>query len=33
MGKNARDVYLEKYTPEINYQHLMSIYQEAIDEA
>lgn len=32
MGENARDVYLEKYTPEINYQHLMSIYQEAIDE-
>ncbi len=33
MGENARAVYLEKYTPEINYQHLMSIYQEAINEA
>lgn len=31
MGENARQVYLEKYTPEINYQILMQIYKEAID--
>jgi len=33
MGNNARVEYLEKYTPEINYKILMSIYQEAIDDA
>jgi len=33
MGQNARAEYLNKYTPEINYQQLMSIYQEAIDES
>jgi len=32
MGENARKVYQEKYTPEINYKILMQIYQEAIDE-
>ncbi len=32
MGNNARVEYLAKYTPEINYQQLMAIYQEAIDE-
>jgi len=31
MGENARQVYLEKYTPEKNYQMLMRIYKEAID--
>lgn len=33
MGRNARTEYLSKYTPEINYQQLMAIYQEAIDDA
>jgi len=32
MGENARRVYLEKYTPEINYKILIQIYQEVIDE-
>jgi glycosyltransferase involved in cell wall biosynthesis len=32
MGENARQIYDEKYTPERNYEILMSIYQEAIDE-
>ena len=31
MGRAARAEYLTKYTPEINYQQLMAIYQEAID--
>ncbi len=31
MGSNARKVYLEKYTSEVNYKMLMNIYQEAID--
>lgn len=30
MGKNARQVYLEKYTPETNYRILMKIYDKAI---
>lgn len=30
MGKNAKKVYELKYTPEINYNHLMHIYKEAI---
>ena len=32
MGKNARQVYLEKYTAEKNYETLMNIYQKAIAE-
>jgi len=32
MGNNARVEYLAKYTPEINYKMLMSIYQEVINE-
>lgn len=32
MGENARKVYEEKYTPERNYEMLMDIYQQAIDE-
>ena len=31
MSENARRVYLEKYTPEINYKILMKIYHEAIE--
>lgn len=30
MGRNARDVYNEKYTPEANYQQLMEIYQNVV---
>ena len=30
MGQAARQAYLSKYTPEINYQLLMTIYQEAL---
>jgi glycosyltransferase involved in cell wall biosynthesis len=33
MGQNARNEYLAKYTPEKNYEMLMGIYQQAIDEA
>jgi glycosyltransferase involved in cell wall biosynthesis len=33
MGKNARSVYEEKYTPETNYLQLMDIYGEAIERA
>ncbi|PKG82544.1 glycosyl transferase family 1 [Colwellia sp. 75C3] len=33
MGRNARAEYLEKYTAEKNYEMLMDIYQQAIDEA
>jgi len=33
MGDNARQEYLDKYTPEINYKILMNIYHEAIEEA
>ncbi len=29
MGENARQVYLEKYTPEMNYKMLIQIYREA----
>jgi len=32
MGENARRVYLEKYTSEINYEMLMMIYQGVIDD-
>jgi glycosyltransferase involved in cell wall biosynthesis len=31
MGQAARKVYLSKYTPEINYQLLMTIYREALE--
>ncbi len=30
MGGNARRIFLEKYTPEINYERLMSIYQDVL---
>jgi glycosyltransferase involved in cell wall biosynthesis len=30
MGRNARQEYEEKYTPEINYQQLMNIYSQAL---
>ncbi|ARS34492.1 glycosyltransferase family 4 protein [Pontibacter actiniarum] len=30
LGKNARQDYLENYTPEVNYQKLLHIYQKAI---
>lgn len=33
MGQNARNEYLDKYTPEKNYELLMGIYREAIEEA
>lgn len=33
MGMNARREYLSKYTPEINYNILMDIYKQAIEEA
>ena len=33
MGNNARKVYLEKYTPEKNYEMLMDIYQQAINDS
>jgi glycosyltransferase involved in cell wall biosynthesis len=33
MGINARNEYLSKYTPEKNYEILMDIYQQAINEA
>jgi glycosyltransferase involved in cell wall biosynthesis len=32
MGKNARQVFLEKYSANKNYEILMDIYQKAIDE-
>ena len=32
MGLNARQVYEEKYTPELNYRQLISIYEMAIDQ-
>lgn len=32
MGNNARQTYLDEYIPEKNYQQLINIYQEAIDE-
>ncbi len=31
MGLNARRVYEEKYTPEVNYRQLMAIYDQAIE--
>ncbi len=31
MGLNARRVYEEKYTPEVNYRLLMAIYGQAIE--
>jgi glycosyltransferase involved in cell wall biosynthesis len=33
MGKNAREEYLQKYTPEVNYNMLMQIYEETIRES
>ena len=33
MGENARQEYLKKYTPEVNYKMLMNIYREAIEDA
>jgi len=33
MGRQARLVYEEKYTPEVNYRQLMAIYQDAIMES
>jgi len=33
MGKNAREEYLQKYTPEVNYNILMQIYEETIRES
>lgn len=32
MGRNARALYLDKYTPDKNYAYLMQIYHDAIDE-
>ena len=32
MGMNARKEYENKYTPEKNFQMIMDIYQEAVDE-
>ena len=32
MGKNARKEYESKYTPGRNFQMIIDIYQEAIDE-
>ena len=32
MGENARQDYLQRYTPEINYKMLIQIYNEAIEE-
>lgn len=32
MGRNARQDYLEKYTPEINYRRLLAIYEDAIGD-
>ena len=32
MGRNARLIYEEKYTSEVNYLQLMAIYEEAIEE-
>ena len=31
MGRAARQVYLSRYTPEINYRQMMSIYREAVE--
>jgi glycosyltransferase involved in cell wall biosynthesis len=33
MGRNARRVYEEKYTPEVNYRQLMEIYQKVVGVA
>ena len=33
MGSNARKEYEDKYTPRRNFQMIMDIYQEAIDES
>lgn len=32
MGKNARSLYETKYTPEANYQQIMAIYQQVINQ-
>jgi len=31
MGRNARSTYLEKYTPETNYEKLINIYDKIIN--
>ena len=31
MGRAARQAYLSRYTPEINYRLLMTIYREAVE--
>jgi glycosyltransferase involved in cell wall biosynthesis len=33
MGRAARQKYLNKYTPEVNYQILMQVYQEALENS
>ena len=33
MGDNARRVYEDRYTPELNYRQLMAIYDEAVQAA
>jgi len=30
LGENGRQTYLEKYTPNVNYQQINSIYQDVI---
>lgn len=32
MGRNAREEYLEKYTPQRNYEQLMAIYRQALSD-
>ncbi|NIV03356.1 MAG: hypothetical protein GWN59_01600 [Calditrichae bacterium] len=32
MGRNARLIYQEKYTPEINYHQLLAVYEDAIGQ-
>ena len=33
MGENARRIYEDRYTPEVNYRQLMAIYDEAVEAA
>ncbi len=33
MGENARRVYEDRYTPEVNYRQLMAIYDEEVQAA
>ena len=33
MGENARRMYEDRYTPEVNYRQLMAIYDEAAQAA